>query len=74
MRVVLFLTVVLGVWLVQHLYVGWRLWSLPVFANGTARRGLLAFLLVGFLTYPLGRVLFGVGWHGVGCDLDRSAV
>jgi predicted MPP superfamily phosphohydrolase len=70
MRVVVFLTIVLGVWLVQHLYVGWRLWSLPVFANPSAKRGLLAFLVVAFMTYPLGRILFGVGWHGVGRTLE----
>jgi predicted MPP superfamily phosphohydrolase len=70
LRFVVFLTIVLGVWLVQHLYVGWRLWSLPVFANGTARRGLLAFLMVAFLTYPSGRILYGIGWHGVGRTLE----
>jgi len=69
-RFAVFLSVVLGVWLVQHLYVGWRLWSLSVFANATARRGLLAFLVVAFMTYPLGRILFGIGWHGLGRTLE----
>jgi predicted MPP superfamily phosphohydrolase len=69
-RFAVFLTVVLGVWLLQHLYVGWRMWSLPVFASPAARRGLLAFLVIGFLTYPSGRMLLGVGWHGVGRTLE----
>jgi predicted MPP superfamily phosphohydrolase len=69
-RFAVFLTVVLAVWLLQHLYVGWRLWSLPVFAAVTERRALLAFLVAAFLTYPLGRILFGIGWHGVGRTLE----
>jgi len=70
MRFAVFLTVVLGVWLVQHLYVGWRLLSLPFFESDTARRWLLAGLAGGFVSYPLGRSLYGLGWHVVGRALE----
>jgi predicted MPP superfamily phosphohydrolase len=66
MRFVIFLSVVLSIWLLQHLYVGWRLWSLPPFASPAGHRALLAVLVAGFLSYPLGRVLYAVGWHTVG--------
>ena len=66
MRFALFLTIVLSIWLGQHLYVGWRLWSVPVFAAPVGRRLLLAGLFLGFLSYPLGRILYGTGWHVIG--------
>jgi predicted MPP superfamily phosphohydrolase len=66
MRFAIFLTVVLSIWLLQHLYVGWRLWSVPLFASQAGHRWLLAGLIAGFVSYPLGRILYGVGWHAVG--------
>jgi predicted MPP superfamily phosphohydrolase len=30
----------------------------------------VAFLTIAFSTYPLGRILFGLGWHGVGRTLE----
>jgi uncharacterized protein len=69
-RVAVFLGIVLSIWLAEHVYVGWRLLSVPPFAAGAARKGLLAWLVVGFLTYPLGRTLFAVGWRGSGRVLE----
>jgi predicted MPP superfamily phosphohydrolase len=70
MRFAVFLAIVLSVWLVQHLYVGWRLWPLPVFAPAVGRRVLIAGLVAGFLSYPLGRILYAIGWHGTGRALE----
>jgi hypothetical protein len=72
MRFAMFLTIVLSVWAVQHLYVGWRLWPLPVFAPGLGRRILLVGLAAGFLSYPLGRVLYAIGSHGTGRALEYA--
>ncbi len=55
----LFITIVLGIWGLEHLYVGWRLLSLPWLAEGWGRLLTLAVLLAGFLAYPVGRWL----WH-----------
>jgi len=55
----LFITVALGIWGLEHLYVGWRLLSLPCFAGGLGRRALLVLLAGGFLAYPAERLL----WH-----------
>jgi hypothetical protein len=72
MRFAVFLAIVLSVWLVQHLYVGWRLWPLPVFAPAVGRRVLIAGLAAGFLSYPLGRILYAIGWHGTGRALEYA--
>lgn len=70
MRVVVFLSVVLGIWLLEHLYVGWRLSTLPIFTFPKARQMLLVTLAGGFLSYPLGRWLFHLGWRDVGRVLE----
>ncbi len=70
MRFVFFLSVVLGIWLLEHLYVGWRLSSLPLFAAPKARQGLLVGLAVAFVSYPLGRWLFHLGWQETGRVLE----
>ncbi len=72
MRFVIFLSVVLGVWALQHVYVGWRLAALPVFAPGPGRKALLVALALGFATYPLGRILFSAGWYGLGRGLEYA--
>ena len=72
MRFAVFLAIALLVWLAQHFYVGWRLWSVPAIASTVGRRALVAGLVVGFLSYPLGRVLYGVGWHAVGRALEYA--
>jgi predicted MPP superfamily phosphohydrolase len=65
-----FLTIALSIWAVEHLYIGWRLWSVPVFTTAAARRALVAVLALGFLTYPLGRIVFGIGWPHLGRALE----
>lgn len=72
MRFAVFLAIALSVWLVQHLYVGWRLWPVPLFVSGLGRRVLLAGLVAGFLSYPLGRILYAAGWHAVGRALEYA--
>jgi predicted MPP superfamily phosphohydrolase len=59
-RFAVFLTVVLAVWLGQHLYTGWRLLSVPGI-DGVARRVLLGVFVVGFLAYPVARWLGHLG-------------
>ncbi len=72
MRFAIFLTVALTIWLLQHLYVGWRLWSVPVLHSPAGHRTLLAALAIGFLSYPLGRIFYGIGWHVVGRALEYA--
>ena len=72
MRFAIFLTVVLTIWFLQHLYVGWRLWTVPQFATPAGHRALLAALAAGFLSYPLGRILYGLGWHVLGRALEYA--
>jgi uncharacterized protein len=72
-RFIVFLSVVLGIWLLQHLYVGWRLLGLPWLGAGTtARRVVLAVLAVGFVAYPLGRLLWHWGWLRLAVVLEWS--
>lgn len=56
-RFALFLTVVLSVWTAMHLYVFWRLSSVPWVAAHVSRRtvGLVAVML--WTSYPLARIL-----------------
>jgi predicted MPP superfamily phosphohydrolase len=37
-----------------------------------ARRALVIVLATGFLSYPLGRILYAIGWHGVGRVLEYA--
>jgi predicted MPP superfamily phosphohydrolase len=66
MRFLVFFSIVFGIWALEHLYVGWRLSSLPIFATAPARTWLLLGLLVGLASYPLGRIVFHRGWEGTG--------
>ncbi|MCW8985519.1 MAG: metallophosphoesterase [Thermoanaerobaculales bacterium] len=70
MQFLVFFATVMGIWLVFHLYVGWRLWSLPVFANPTGHRILLLGLAVLYVSYPLGRYLYHHGFPRVGTVLE----
>jgi len=70
MRFLIFFSIVLGIWLAFHLYVGWRLWSLPVFANPTGHRILLLGLAVLYVSYPLGRYLYHHGLPRIGTALE----
>lgn len=71
-RFAVFLAVVLAIWALEHLYVGWRLLSLPLFSEGAARRVLQLVLVLGFLAYPVGRVLFQLGARGLGRGLEYA--
>jgi len=70
MRFLVFFSIVLGIWLAFHLYVGWRLWSLPLFANPTGHRILLIGLAVLYVSYPLGRYLYHHSLPRVGTVLE----
>ncbi len=72
MRFAVFLAIALAVWLVQHTYVGWRLWPLPAIASAVGHRAMVAVLVAGFLSYPLGRILYAAGWHGTGRALEYA--
>lgn len=72
MRFLVFFTTVLGIWLLFHLYVGWRLWSLPLFANPAGHRALLVAIAVGYVSYPLGRILFNHGAPGLGTVIEYA--
>ncbi len=53
---VIFVSVVLGIWSFMHLFVAWRLWGVPGIASAWGRRSLVITLVVLWLSYPLGRV------------------
>jgi hypothetical protein len=72
MRFLVFFSTVLGIWLLLHLYLGWRLWSLPPFANRTGHRVLLIGLGLGFAAYPFGRILYHHGWPRLGTVLEYA--
>jgi len=69
-RFVIFLSVVLGIWTLEHVYVGWRLASLPILSAPGARRALFVGLAIGFASFPLGRILFHWGVRGPGGMLE----
>jgi hypothetical protein len=62
MQFLIFLSTFLGIWLVFHVYVGWRLWSLPIFDSTTGHRVMAIGLAVAYAAYPFGRYLFNHGW------------
>jgi predicted MPP superfamily phosphohydrolase len=70
MQFLIFFSIVMGIWLVFHLYVGWRLWALPVFASPKGHRILLLSLAVLYVSYPLGRTLYHHGWPRLGTALE----
>jgi predicted MPP superfamily phosphohydrolase len=65
-----FLIVFLSLWTVLHLYVGWRLWSLPWVATHVPRWALLAGLAVLALSYILARTLDRQGFHRIAHPLE----
>ena len=73
-RMVMFLLIVIGVWTLMHLYVGWRLWSLPVSAPGAWHRALLIGGLLLWVSFPLGQWLVrNVGRAGLPVELLGSS-
>lgn len=53
----MFLTIVLGVWTMMHVYVFWRAASVPAVAAHVSRGALLAIAVSLWLAYPLARLL-----------------
>ena len=72
MRFLVFFSTVLGIWLLFHLYVGWRLWSLPLFEGRTGHSALLIGLALGYIAYPLGRILYHHGLPRFGTVLEYA--
>ena len=72
MRFLVFFSIVLGIWLLFHLYVGWRLWSLPLFGGRAGHRALLIGLALGYIAYPLGRILYHHGLPRIGTVLEYA--
>ena len=70
MRFLVFFTTVFGIWLLFHLYIGWRLWSLPLFISTSGHRALVVALAVGCVSYPLGRILFNHGAPKIGTVVE----
>jgi len=56
-RFAIFLSVVLAVWAVMHLYVFWRLASVPWVAENFSRRAIIITGCLLWLSYPLARIL-----------------
>jgi predicted MPP superfamily phosphohydrolase len=70
MRFLVFFSIVMGIWLACHLYLGWRLWSLPPFASLKGHRALILGLTVLYVSYPIGRILYHHGWPRLGTALE----
>ncbi|MEI7729053.1 MAG: metallophosphoesterase [Verrucomicrobiota bacterium] len=69
-RLAIFLVIVLSVWTAMHLYVFWRVASVP-FITGYISRRTLVWLAVGLWTiYPLARILGARHWHKVAAPLE----
>jgi hypothetical protein len=56
-RFALFLGIVLGIWAALHLYVLWRLDSVPGVATHLSRRALIVIAAALWAGYPLARIL-----------------
>jgi predicted MPP superfamily phosphohydrolase len=56
-RIVMFLAVVLLTWSLMHVFVLTRLWSLPLLAGASVRRGLLVAFVFLWISFPLAQFL-----------------
>jgi predicted MPP superfamily phosphohydrolase len=56
-RMLMFLLIVIAVWTLMHLYVGWRLWNLPAGAGAAWHRTLLLGGILLWISFPLGQAL-----------------
>jgi len=70
LRFLMFVIIVLAIWALLHLYVGWRFGSLPLFAGVAAHRWLGLGLTVLALAYPVGRILFHHGSPALGTIVE----
>src|SRR5512139_1403529 len=72
-RFAMFLIVVLSIWAAVHLYVFWRVASLP-WASSHLSHGSWALLAAAlWASYPLARLLNAGGWGAVGRPLEFAA-
>lgn len=69
-RFVLFLTIVLSVWTIMHLYVFWRLSSVPWLVSLAARRALVPVAVLLWASYPLARVAEAHGFPTLARPLE----
>jgi predicted MPP superfamily phosphohydrolase len=69
-RFAVFLTIVLGIWTVLHLYVFARAGSVPVVTAHLSRRSLLVLGTVLWASYPVARLLQSWGWERLGQLLE----
>ena len=65
-----FLTVALGVWAAMHLYVFWRLSSVPWVDAHVSRRAVVLIAVALWASYPLARVLEARGFQAVAWPLE----
>jgi predicted MPP superfamily phosphohydrolase len=68
--IAMFLIIVLGVWTAVHLYVCWRMASVPFIASHLSRRALILIALALWLSYPLARVLCAQDWPIIAQPLE----
>ena len=68
-----FIVVALSVWAAMHLYVFWRLGSVPWVAAHVSRRAVLASALALWASYPLARILNSWQWDIAGVPLEIAA-
>jgi len=66
----MFFAAALSIWTLLHVYVGWRVASIPSATERPMRRAILLTLAVGWLAYPVGGTLFAVGVRGPGWVLE----
>ncbi len=69
-RFAIFLTIVLSVWAAMHLYVFWRLGSVPWVAAHLSRRAVFTIAAALWASYPLARVLEAQGVQAVAGALE----
>lgn len=69
-RLAIFVTLALGVWATMHLYVFWRLGTVPWVAAHVPRRILLLAAVVLWASYPLARILEAHEIHTVAAPLE----
>jgi len=66
----LFLSIVLTIWSVMHLYVFWRVASVPWVSAHLSRAGLVAIALALWASYPVARILDSSGVEAVARPLE----
>jgi predicted MPP superfamily phosphohydrolase len=67
---VLFFGSVLGIWISMHVYVFWRLASIPWIETHLSRFSLVTAAAILGTSYLLARVLYSIGWDGIAKPLE----